>query len=200
MCNQNENKSKFGSCLQSFPVGCRALTDNDRKSIDDRRSVFKHLELIPFKLDQDTIFVLAWKSSHQLLNYHYDLLYVETDTDPNTDVLVDKERNIQLRQAPFIDVNYQNPDVSSWIPDSSDYTYSEINQKVFQAHESDWIKTYGKGAYVTVARGQLVSVSDKWCDWEKCPALLAFVNYIGYKSHEITSGIKCYDSLVFPQI
>jgi hypothetical protein len=170
-----------------------SLSDDDNKST----VLFKYIELLPFKLHDTTVYVLTWKSTQQLLCYHGQLLYVETNTDPNADVLIDKERNIQLRTE---GKNYQNPDVSSWTPDSSDYTYSEMNRKVIEDNEPEWIKTYGKGACVKVARGQLVSVSDTWDDWENCPALLTFVDHIGYKKHEITSGIKCYDALVFPPI
>jgi len=161
------------------------------------KSVFKDLGFYKATLNGKTVFVLTWAATEEMLCYQNRLLYVLNIMDPKTQVMVDSEKEIVLRKGGHRD--YQNPEVANWSgPDPSDYEYNQANRQLFDKMQDTWVKQFGPGAYVKIARGVLVSVSDRWSDWENCPALLTFVGHVGYQKFEIAPGDRIYDPLVFP--
>jgi len=150
-------------------------------------------------LHEKPVFVLTWAATEEMLCYRNRLLYVLSDNaDPKTQIWVDSEKAFVLRCG-GAGSNYQNPDVLNWTgPDSSDYEFREQNRQLFDKMHDTWVKEFGAGAYVKIARGVLVSVSDRWDDSDNCPALLTFVDHIGFKRFEIAPGYRVYNPLVFP--
>jgi len=179
---------KLNCCLDELPSAKRFFPD-DAGDLP----VFAKLKLTE---KQIPVFVLTWAATGELLYYQHQMLYVMTDKDPKTDILLDEDREIQLREPG--NLNYINPDIKNWKEaDPTDYEFREKNRQLWNDMHDTWVKQFGRGAFVAIARGELVSVSDRGSN--HCPALLTFVNHIGFKGHEIAPGYHVCDPLVWPQ-
>lgn len=137
---------KLGCRLDEIPVAKCLFPDEEHKP----PSVFARLELTRawFSEKQIPVFVVTWRTTGELLYYQHQMMYVMTDKDPKTDVLLDEDREIQLREPGGDNPNYINPDIKNWgKADPTDYEFREKNRQLWNDMHDTWVKEFGRAGF-----------------------------------------------------